>query len=83
MLNSYLEFGMCICSETFMVMSRCYASACVIFVDFSEDFCWYLVIMSFNGIKLINALVLNILGLIYVVLVILWYASACNPFGWH
>jgi len=46
MLNAYLEFGMCISSENFMVMSRCYAGAGVIFVDFSEHFCWYLVIMS-------------------------------------
>jgi len=39
MLNAYLEFGMRICSKNFMVMSRCYACASVIFVDFSEYFC--------------------------------------------
>jgi len=38
MLNAYLKFGMCNGSENFMVMSRCYACACVIFVDFSEQF---------------------------------------------
>jgi len=60
MLNSYLNFGMCNCSEIFMVMFRCYTYASVIFVDFSECFCLYLVIMLFYGIKLINALLLNI-----------------------
>ena len=39
MLNAYLEFGMCNCSEIFMVMSICYGCACIIFVDFSEYFC--------------------------------------------
>jgi len=39
MLNAYLELGMCNCSKNFMVMSRCYACAGVIFVDFSEHFC--------------------------------------------
>jgi len=51
MLNAYLKFGMCNCSETFVVRSRYYACASVIFVDFFEHFCWYLVIMSFYGIK--------------------------------
>jgi len=60
MLNAYLKIGMCICSENFMVMSRCYACACVIFVVFSEQFCWYLVIMSFCGINLINAMLLYV-----------------------
>jgi len=59
MLNAYLEFGMCNCSESFMVMSRCYDCVSVIFVDFSEHFCLYLVIMSLYRIKLINALLLN------------------------
>jgi len=54
MLNAYLKSGMCNCSENFMVMSRCYACASVIFVDFSEHFL-YLVFMFFYGIKLINA----------------------------
>jgi len=39
MLNAYLEFGMCIASEIFMVMYKCYTYASVIFVDFSEYFC--------------------------------------------
>jgi len=60
MLNVYLKFGMCICSENFMGMSRCYACAPVIFVDFSEHFYWYLVFMSFDRIKLINAMLLNV-----------------------
>jgi len=60
MLIMYLKFGMCICSENFMVLSRCYACASVIFVGFSEQFCWYLVIMSFYGIKLINAMLLHV-----------------------
>jgi len=60
MLNAYLEFGMRNCSKNFMVMSRCYPCASIIFVDFSEYVCWYLVIISFNGIKLINALLLYI-----------------------
>jgi len=60
MLIIYLEFGMCNCSEYFMVMSRCYVCASVIFVDFSEHFYWYLVIMSFYGIKLRNAMLLNV-----------------------
>jgi len=59
MLNTYLKFGMCNCSENFMVISKCHACASVTFVDFSEHFSWYLVIMSFYGIKLINALLLN------------------------
>ena len=59
MLNTYLKFGMCNCSENFMVMSKCHTCASVIFVDFSKHFCWYLVIMSFYRIKLINALLLN------------------------
>ena len=53
-------FGMYNCSENFMVMSRCYAYVSVIFVGFSEQSCWYLVIMSFYGIKLINALLLHV-----------------------
>jgi len=60
MLNNYLKFGMCNCSKNFIVMSRCYACVSVIIVDFSEYFCWYLVIMSFYGIKLINAMLLSI-----------------------
>jgi len=60
MLIIYLTLGMCIRSENFVVMSRCYACASVIFVDFSGDFCWYLVIISFYGIKLINAILLNV-----------------------
>jgi len=60
MLITYLKFGMCNCSENFMVMSRCHAYASVIFVDFSEHSCWYLVIMFFYGIKLIKALLLYI-----------------------
>jgi len=55
MLITYLKFGMCNCSEHFMVMSRYLACASVIFVDFSEQSCWYLLIMPFYGIKLINA----------------------------
>ena len=60
MLITYLKFGMCICSENFMVMSRCYACASVFFVDVSEHSRWYFVVMSFNGIKLINALLLRV-----------------------
>jgi len=60
MLITYLEFGMCNSFENFMVMSRCHACASVIFVDFSEYSCWYFVFMSFYGIKLINALLLNV-----------------------
>jgi len=60
MLNIYLKFGMCNCSANFMVMSKCYTCASVIFVDFSEHFYWYLVFMFFYGIKLINAILLNI-----------------------
>ena len=60
MLIIYLKFGMCNCSENFMVMSICYACASVVLVDFSEHFCWYPVIMSFYGIKLINAMLLNV-----------------------
>jgi len=60
MLNAYSKFGMCNCSKNFMGMSRCYACARVIFVDFSEHFYWYLVFMSFYGIKLINAMLLNV-----------------------
>ena len=60
MLNAYLKFGMCNCSENFMVMSRCNACACVIVVDFSEHFCWYLVNMSFYAINLINAMLLYV-----------------------
>ena len=60
-MNKYLSyFGMCNCSEDFMVMSRCYACASVIVVDFSEHLCWYLVIMSLYGIKLIKAMLLNV-----------------------
>jgi len=58
MLINYLKFGMCNGSENFMAMSRCHACASVIFVDFSEHSCWYLVIISFYGINLINALLL-------------------------
>jgi len=58
MLNTYLKFGMCNCSEIFMVMCTCHACVSVIFVDFSEYFCWYLVIVSFYVIKLINAMLL-------------------------
>jgi len=39
MLYYYLNFGMCNCSEMFMVMYRCHACASVIFVDFFEYFC--------------------------------------------
>jgi len=58
MLITYIKIDMCNCSENFMMMSRCHACASVIFVDFSEHSCWYLVIMSLYGIKLINALLL-------------------------
>jgi len=60
MLITYLKCGMCNCSENFMVMSRCHACASVMFVEFSEQSCWYLVIMSFYGLKLINALLLYV-----------------------
>jgi len=60
MLITYLKFGMSNCSENFIVMSRCYACASVIFVDFSEHSYWYLVNMSFYGIKLINALLMYV-----------------------
>ena len=60
MLINYLKFGMFNCSENFMVISRCHACASVIFVDVSEHTCWYLVIMSFYEIKLINALLLSV-----------------------
>jgi len=60
MLNTYLKFGMCNFSENFLVKSRCYACASVMFVDFSKHFCKYLVIMSFYGIKLINAMLLKL-----------------------
>jgi len=76
MLINYLKFGMRNCPENFMVMSRCHACASVIFVDFSKHFCWYLVIMSFYGIKLINALLSGFL-------VILGYACAYRPLGWY
>jgi hypothetical protein len=56
MIIKYLKFGMCICSENFMVMSRCLACASVSFVDFSEHSYWYLLIMLFYGIKFIKAL---------------------------
>jgi len=39
MLSDCLNFGMCSCSEIFIVMYRCYTYASVIFVDFSEYFC--------------------------------------------
>ena len=81
MLNAYLEFGMCNCSENFMVMSRCYACTSVIFVDFSEQVGWYLVIMSFNGIKLINTLLLYVQWLTCDALVTLGYTYAYKPFG--
>jgi len=60
MLITYHKFGMCNCSENFMVMPRCHACASVIFVDVSEHSYWYLVIMSFYGIKLIYALLLYV-----------------------
>ena len=60
MLITYLKFAMCNCSENFMVMSKYHACASIMFVDFSEHSCWYLVIMSFYGIKLINALLLHV-----------------------
>jgi len=60
MLNTYLKFGLCNCSEIFVVMCRCHACLSVIFEDFSEYFCWYLVIMSLYGIKLISTMLLNV-----------------------
>jgi len=60
MLITYLEFGKFNCFETFMVMSTCHPCAFVIFVDFSEYSCWYFVFRTFYGIKLINALLLNV-----------------------
>ena len=60
MLIKYIKFGMFNCSKSFMVMSRYFACAPVIFVDFSEHSCWYLLIMSFYGIKLINAFLLSV-----------------------
>ena len=60
MLINYLKFGMCNCSENFMVMLSCHTYASVIFVDFSEYSCWYLVIIPFYRIKLINALLLSV-----------------------
>jgi len=56
MLIKYRKFGMCNCSEKFMVMPRGLACVYVIFVDFSDYICWYLLIMPFYGIKLIKAL---------------------------
>jgi len=47
MLIKYLKFGMCNCSENFMVMPRFLACACVNFVDFSEYSARYLLIMPF------------------------------------
>jgi len=38
-----------------MVLFRCLAGASVMFVDFSEYSCLYLLIMPFYGIKLIKA----------------------------
>jgi hypothetical protein len=55
MFSKYLKFGMCFCSENFMVMSRYLACASVIFVEFSEYSCWYILIMPLHGIKLIKA----------------------------
>ena len=66
-----------------MVMSRWHACAAVIFVDFSEHFHQYLVIMLLSGIKLINALLINIWRLLYDVMAILWCACAHKPCGWH
>ena len=59
MLNAYLEFGMCNCSENFVVVSRCYACACVIVVDFSKHLCWYHITMPLYGIKLISTMIIN------------------------
>ena len=55
MLIKYLKFGMCYCSERFMVMYMWPAYAPVIFVEFSEHSCGYLLIVLFYGIKLIKA----------------------------
>jgi len=81
MLNDYLNFGMCNCSGNFMVISRCYACAAVIFVDLSEHFCWYLVNMSFYGINLINVISLCVSGQHVMFLVILWCVCVYNPCG--
>ena len=55
MLIKYLKLGMCNCSENFMAMSMYLAYASVMFVDFSQHSCWYLLIMPLYEIKLINA----------------------------
>jgi hypothetical protein len=55
MLIRYLNFCMYNCSKNFMVMSRCFACAPVIFIDFSEYSCWYVLFMLFYGLKLIKA----------------------------
>jgi len=60
MLIKYLKFAMCNCSETFMVISRYLSCASVICVVFSEHSCWYLLIMSFYGIKLINVFLFSV-----------------------
>jgi len=61
MLIKYLKFGMCNCSEFFMVKSRYIACASVMFVDFSEHSCGYLLMIPFYGIKLINAFLIKCL----------------------
>jgi len=66
-----------------MVMLWCYTCAAVIFIDFSEHFYQYLVIMLFSRIKLINALLIKIWRSSHDVLVILWCACAHKPCGWH
>ena len=60
MLITYVKFAMRNCFENFMVISRCHACVSVMFVDFSEHSCWYLVIMSFYRINLINVLLLYV-----------------------
>jgi len=61
MLIKYLKFGLCNCSENFVVMSKYLACASGMFVDFSDHYCWYPLIMPLHGIKLINALFLSVL----------------------
>ena len=82
MLLKYLKFGRCNCSKNFMVMSRCHACASVIFVDLSEHSCWYLLIMFFYGIKLINAFLLSFFLSTCGFLVILGYVCAYESLGW-
>ena len=56
MIIRYLKFGKYNCSEHFMVMFMCHACASVIFIDFSEYLCSYLLIMLFYGIKVVNTI---------------------------